>query len=83
MKTSKSYIEWKRIDKRWNEYINRSMKAYDRNDNKTENKYADMLEKEIAEYGVTCYWPGLAPCFQYNGHEFYDVESIINELSKD
>ena len=75
------YSELKALEKHWNDLIQRSKRAYERGDHEKERHYAGLLEGEIIRHGITCDWPGLYPCFQYDGKEFYTVESVINEIS--
>ena len=75
-----NYLQMKKLEKTWTGYINRSVRAYERNDTKNKNKYADLLEKEIKAINpnVKIDWPGLYPCFELNDVNAYDVEHLIN-----
>ena len=57
-----NYLQMKKLEKTWTGYINRSVRAYARNDTKNENKYADLLEKEIKaiNQNVKIDWPGVS-----------------------
>jgi hypothetical protein len=77
------YTSLKSIEKRLNGYILRSKRAYERNDSTAENHWANKLENELKELftGIKIDWPGLYPCFNLKGREFYTIADLLDYLN--
>lgn len=77
-----TYTSLKNTEKELSGYIRRSANAYGRGDTIKEGYWADKLEAAVKAINgnVTVDWPGLDPCFNVNGFEFYSVDSLLNEL---
>jgi len=80
-----NYIQMKNTEQRLNRLIIKSKLAYERNDTKKENYYADQFESQLKticpEIGID--WPGLYPCFLYKNVNYYSLESLLNDLFED
>ena len=77
-----NYSQLKATEKRLERLIRLSKKAYERNDSKKEQYYANQFEAQLKEIEplIGIDWPGLYPCFKYQGFHFYSLESVLNEL---
>lgn len=40
-------------------------------------KLRDMGEALLAPFGITCDYPGLYPCFRWDGHDYHDVLGVV------
>jgi len=79
-----NYIQMKRLEKKWESYIRRSINAYERGDGLSEIKWSNRLTDEVIRYGASCSWPGLYPCFRLgSGPELYTVESLVSAIGED